>query len=68
MFSTLDLRSCYHQFPIRKADKHKTIFWSVDAHGKEKLYQWNVLLFGLKNALLEFQRVMDKVLAGLPFV
>jgi hypothetical protein len=31
------------------------------------LYQWQFLPFGLKNALVEFQRVMDRMLAGLGF-
>ncbi|PTQ33208.1 hypothetical protein MARPO_0091s0058, partial [Marchantia polymorpha] len=32
------------------------------------LYQWRFLPFGLKNAPAEFQRVMDRILAGLDFV
>jgi hypothetical protein len=32
------------------------------------LYQWKFLPFGLKNALDEFQHVMDRILVGLDFV
>ena len=46
----------------------KTAYWGVDQDGKYQLYHWKFLLFGLKNAHAEFQRVMDQVLSGLPFV
>jgi hypothetical protein len=68
VFSTLDLRVGYHQLPIQKEDKAKTIFWGVNFHGKDCLYQWKFLPFGLKNTPVEFQRVMDRILAGLDFV
>jgi putative transposase len=67
VFSTLDLRFGYHQLPLREDDKVKTTFWRIDPHGKDCLYQWKFLSFGLKNALTKFQRVMDQVLAGLNF-
>ncbi len=54
--------------PFRKEEKAKTAFWGVNSHGKDCLYQWKFLPFGLKNALAEFQRVMDRILAGLDFV
>ncbi|OAE20886.1 hypothetical protein AXG93_3256s1330 [Marchantia polymorpha subsp. ruderalis] len=42
--------------------------WGFNSHGKDCLYQWRFLPFGLKNAPAEFQRVMDRILAGLDFV
>ncbi len=68
VFSTLDFQAWYHQLPIRKEDKVKTAFWGINSHGKDCLYQWKFLPFGLKNAPIEFQRVMDRILVGLDFV
>jgi len=67
VFSTLDLRFGYHQLPLREGDRVKIIFWGIDPHGKDYLYQWKFLPFGLKNALAKFQKVMDRVLVGLGF-
>jgi len=52
---------------LREGDKVKTTFWGIDPHGKDCLYQLNFLPFGLKIANVEFQQVMDQVLAGLTF-
>jgi hypothetical protein len=68
VFSTLDLHSGYHQIGLREEDKEKTAFWGIDKDGKDRLYQWKFLSFGLKNAPAEFQRVMDRVFSGLEFV
>ena len=43
VFNNLDLRSGYHQLPIREADKQRQPFWGIDEHGKDKLYQWQFL-------------------------
>jgi len=67
VFSTLDLSFRYHQLPLRQGDKVKMAFWVINPHGKDCLYQWWFLLFDLKNAPLEFQRLMDWVLVGLGF-
>ena len=68
VFSTLDMRFGYHQLLVRNKNKHKTIFWKFDEFGKNRLYQWKFLPFELKNAPAEFQRIMDRVLARLPFM
>jgi hypothetical protein len=68
VFSTLDLRSRYHQIGLREEDKERTAFWGIDEDGKDRLFQWKFLPFGLKNALAEFQRVIDRVFLGLEFV
>jgi hypothetical protein len=64
VFSILDLRSSYHQLPLKEGDKIKTTFWGIDHHWKYCRYQWKFLPFGLKSALEEFQRIMDQVLAS----
>jgi hypothetical protein len=53
---------------LKEGDKVKTTFWGIDPHGEDCLYQWKFLPFGLKNALVEFQRVMGRMLVGLGFV
>ena len=64
IFSKLDLRSGYHQMPLREEDWCKTAFWGAN----RQLWEWLVVPFGLKNAPPYFQRRMDEVLQGLPFV
>ena len=46
IFNKLDLRSGYHQIPLAEKDKCKTAFWGMS----RKLWEWNVVPFGLKNA------------------
>ena len=64
VFSKLDLRGGYHQMPVREQDWCKTAFWGAN----RVLWEWLVVPFGLKNAPPYFQRRMDEVLRGLPFV
>jgi len=60
-FSVFDLASGFHQIPMNPDDAQKTAFSIPHGH-----YQFNRMPFGLKNALVTFQRLMDlMVLMGL---
>jgi len=62
-FSTLDLRSGYHNIPICERDKDKTAFIT-----RRGCFRYKVLPFGLTTAQSVFQRLMDLVLCGLTCV
>ena len=55
VFSTIDLRSAYHQVPLKEADKPYTAF---EARGN--LYEFTRLPFGVTNGVACFQREMMK--------
>lgn len=61
-YSTLDMRSGYHQVAMEPEDADKTAF--VTRRG---IFRWRVMPFGLCNAPGTFQRLMDIVLSGLNF-
>lgn len=56
-FSTIDLKSAYHQVPIMESEKHFTAF---EADGK--LYQFLRVPFGVTNGVASFQRTIDKII------
>ena len=60
-FSTLDLKSGYHQIILSESDRPKTAF----SCGNGGLWHWRVMPFGLSNAPATFERLMETVLSGL---
>lgn len=59
-FSTLDLASGYWQVQQTLRAHRAAAFCT-----KKELFEWNVMLFGLCNALATFKGLMDRVLAGM---
>ncbi len=59
IFTIVDLRQGFNQIVFIAKDRKKTTF-----HGNNKLWEWLVMLFGLKNAPIFFQQVIDQVLKG----
>lgn len=57
-FSTVDLKSAYHQIPIKEEEKQFTAF---EASGS--LYQFCRIPFGVTNGVASFQRVIDKIIS-----
>lgn len=57
-YSTLDLKSAYHQISLDPNDRKYTGF---QANGK--LYQFTRLAFGLTNAVASFQRVINDIIS-----
>lgn len=56
VFTTLDLRSSYHQVTIFPDDIHKTAFKTHTGH-----YEFLVMTFGLTNAPASYQGWMNEV-------
>ena len=54
VFSTVDLKSAYHQVPIRDQDKKYTAFEANNC-----LYQFCRIPFGKTNGVAAFQRIMN---------
>ena len=65
IFSALDMRSGYFHIELSEEAKPKTAFVPGGSHGSK--YQFNRCPFGLSQAPAYFQRLVHKVLRGLPF-
>ncbi len=63
IFTIVDLRQGFNQIVFIMKDHKKMTF-----HGSNKLWEWLVMPFGLKNTLVFFQQVMDQVLEGADFL
>ena len=57
IFSTVDLKSAYHQISNKDSDKPYTAF---EANGS--LYQFKRIHFGVTNGVVCFQRAMDIII------
>lgn len=57
VFSTFDLKSAYHQIPLKDTERKYTAF---EANGC--LYQFCRVPFGVTNGVAVFQRAMDKLI------
>ena len=57
-FTQLDLISTYHQMRIKEGDKWKMAFQTKYSH-----FEYQVMPFGLSNALVSFQGYINKILA-----
>jgi hypothetical protein len=63
IFTIMDLRQGFNQIVLATNNRKKTTF-----HGSKKLWEWLVMPFGLKNALVVFQRIMDRFLEKADFL
>jgi cleavage and polyadenylation specificity factor subunit 1 len=63
IFTKLDLQKGYFQVPVAEKDIKKTAI--ITPFG---LYKFTRMPFGLKNAGMSFQRLMDRLFLDLPFV
>ena len=61
VFTSLDLRSGYHQLRMSEESKKFTAFQSDDG-----IYEYNVVPFGLKNAPTVFQKFMKSIIRDIP--
>ena len=62
-FTTLDTKDAYYSIPVRPADKHMLTISTPLGN-----FQYNFLPMGFATSLCYYQRLMNKVVAGLPNV
>ena len=65
VFTTLDLQCGYWQMSVNPTDREKTAFCPGPGMG---LFQFRQMPFGLAGAPSSFQRLMNQIFRGLPFV
>jgi hypothetical protein len=63
IFTIVDLRQGFNQIMFDAKDHKKMTF-----HGSNKSWEWLVMPFGLDNAHVFFQRIMNRVLEGADFL
>jgi Mg2+ and Co2+ transporter CorA len=63
IFTIVDLRQGFNQIVLVVKDCKK-----MTSHGSNKLWDWLVMPFGLKNAPVFFQQVINQVLEGADFL
>jgi hypothetical protein len=56
VLSKFDIKSGFWQIQIHPKDRYKIAFTVLFSQ-----YEWNIMPFGLKNALSEFQRIMNVI-------
>jgi hypothetical protein len=63
IFTIMDIRQSFNQVVFDAKDHKKTTF-----HGSNKLWKWLVMHFGLNNAPVFFQCILDQVLERVGFL
>jgi hypothetical protein len=60
-FSTVDMKSCYHQVKVEEEHKPRTSFTA----GPLCFFEYNKIPFGLSNSPATYQRLIEKCLGDL---
>jgi hypothetical protein len=63
IYDELDLKDGYYQLPMDEESIDKTAFTTTEGH-----FEFTRMPFGLKNAAIDFARIMYLILGDLPFV